>query len=213
MLDRPALNPAAEDVRRLGNERFLPGTLVGLFSKCALRPIDPSVEPQIGSVQVIGTVGQGFRIEPLHTLVRHSVAIGVGQLPDAGRCRHIDRAIVPEYALREHHLVGEHGPPVVPPIAIDVLQAKNAVRALSELLLNRVIRSRRLGHVQAALVVHVHDHRALDQRWPGRQLNFKALGNCDLVDGIRAGLAAANQHCEDQNRENGAGLHGMASAN
>lgn len=36
--------------------------------------------------------------------------------------------------------------------------------------------------------------------------------SCDLVDGIEAGLATANQHCEDQKRANGSDLDSKASA-
>ena len=193
MLDRPALGSATKNMRRSSYERFAPGALIGLFRKGSLRPVNPSVQAQVRPVQVIGAIGQGLGIEPFHTLVCHAVAIGIGQLPDAGRRRYIHRAIVPEHPFGKHHLVSEHGAPVVAPVAIDVFQAEDAVGALRELLLHRVIRSRRLGHIQAALVVHVHDHRALDERRPGCQFDLETFRNCDLIDGIRSSSATADQ--------------------
>ena len=162
VLDRPSFDPSAEDVRRPGHERFPPGALIGLFRKRPLRPVDPAVETEVRPVQVIGAIGQGLGIKPFHPLVRDAVAVGVGELPDAWRCGHVNRAIVPEHAFGEHHFVGEDGARVVAAIAIRIFQAKDAVGALRELLLDRVIRSRGLGHVQPAVVVHVHDHRPLD---------------------------------------------------
>ena len=55
---------------------------VRLFGKGTFAPIDPAVEAEIGSVQIIGATGQRFGIEPDFALIGEAVVIGVSQLPD-----------------------------------------------------------------------------------------------------------------------------------
>ena len=153
---------------------FLPGPLVGLLGEGPLAPVDPAVGAEIGAVQVVGAAGERLALEPFDALVGHAVAVGVGQLPDAGRGRDVERAVVPHRPLGEHHLVGEDGPRVETAVAVAVLQPDDPVRPLGELLLDVVVRARRVGDVEPAVLIERGGDRPIDQRGPGHALDREA---------------------------------------
>ena len=180
-LDRAVVGPRAEDVRRLGDKGRASRPLVGLFGERPLAPVDPAVGPEIGPVQVVGAAGERLALEPLLAAVGHAVAVGIGQLPDARRRRDVERAREPQRSLGKHHLVGEDGPLVEPAVAVAILEPEDPVRLVLELHGRLVVRARRLGDVEPALLVEVGHDRPVDERRPGGELDGEAVGEGERV--------------------------------
>jgi hypothetical protein len=191
-------------VRRPGDERGTPGTRVGLLRERPLAPVDPAVGAEIGPVQVVGAAGQRLALEPLLAAVGHAVAVGVGQLPDARRRRHVERAVGPQRPLGEHHPVGEGRPPVEATVAIDVLEPDDAMGPVLELDGDLVVRPRRLGDVEPPLLVEVGDDRPVDQRRAGGELDGEAVGQRErlAVERDRARRGGRASHPDDEAEEN-----------
>src|SRR5262249_41523317 len=125
-----------------GDPGRLAGPLVRLLRKGALAPVDPAVGAEVRAMQVVGASGKRLALEPLRALVGHAVTVGVGQLPDAGRGRDVERAVVPEGPLGKHHLVRKDRALVEPAISVAVYEPDDAMRLLSELLLHLVVGAR-----------------------------------------------------------------------
>ena len=166
--------PTAKDVGGARHERRFTSALVGLLREGALGPVDPAVEPKIGAVEIVGASRQRFRLEPLLALVGDSVTVGVGQLPDARRRRHVERPVQPHRPLRKHHLVGKDGARVVASVAVLVHETDDAMRPVRELLLDLVVRAGGIGDVQAAVFVEVGDDGAVHEGRPGDALDLES---------------------------------------
>ena len=125
-----AVGFARPDARR---ETGMDQRAVLLFHFVALAAVTP-VEPAIGMEERpvnVRRVARVFEAADDHLAsVGHAVAVGVGQLPDAGRRRDVERAVEPDAALREGHLVGEHAGLVVNAIAVGVGEEEHAVGQL-----------------------------------------------------------------------------------
>ncbi len=186
--DRTAFRRLAKDVSRAGPEgRSRSG--VDLLGKCPFTPVDPTVQPRIRSVKVIGATRERLTFEPLDPLVGHSVAVGIGQLPDGGRARpHIQRAAQPHRSLRKHHLVGEDGALVEDSVPVAVLEPHDPVRLLLELLLDIVVRARRVRDVQPPLVVERGRDRPVNERRTGDPVDRESLRHFDRA-AVDLGLA------------------------
>ena len=89
----------------------------------------------------------------------------------------VERPVEPHGALGQHHAIGEHRAAIEDAVAVRVLEAQDAVRLLGELLLDLGVRARRLGDVEAALLVEVGDDRPLDERRPGDAHDLEAVGH------------------------------------
>ena len=142
-----AVRSAAEDMRRAGDKRGFARAVEGLLSKGSLAPIDPAIGSQVGAVHVVRAAGQSLALEPFFALVRHAVAVGVRQFPNAGGSADIERAVEPHRPFREHHLVREHRALIEEPVAIGVLQAHDAMRFLRQLFIHLVVGARGIGHI------------------------------------------------------------------
>ncbi len=59
------------------------------------------------------------------------------------------------------------------------------MRLVGELLLDLVVRARRIGDIEPPLLVEVGDDRAIDERRPGGALDFEAIGNGERLAGER----------------------------
>jgi hypothetical protein len=133
-----AVGAAAKDV---GGARLPLAAVhqVRLLGEGALAPVNPTVGARIGTVQVVRAAGKGLALEPLDAVLGHAVAIAVGELPDARRRRHVERAALEHGAGEEHHPIGEHDALVEPAVAIDVFKTNDAMGTLGELLLDGVV--------------------------------------------------------------------------
>ena len=176
-LDPGIWGPPPEDMGGAGDQGRTVRPFVGLLGEGALGPVDPTVRSQVGTMEIVGATGEGLALEPLLPPVGDSVAVGIGQLPDAGRRRHVERAVEPEGALGNHHAVGERRAPVETAVSVRIFQALDAVRFLLQLLLDRVVGSGRLGYVEPALLVEVDGYGAFHQRRPGGELHLEPLGH------------------------------------
>ena len=174
-LDPRISGPSPEDVGGAGHQGRTVGPFVGLLGEGSLGPVDPSVQSQVGAVQIVGATGEGLAGEPFLPLVGDSIIVGIGQLPDAGGRRHVERAVEPEGALGDHHAVGKRSAPVIAAVTVRVFQALDAVRFLLQLLLHRVVGTGGFGHVEPALLVEVGGNGAFHQRRPGDELHLKSF--------------------------------------
>ena len=121
---------APEDVGCARNPGRLAGTFISLFSKRAFAPVNPSVQAEIRTVQIVGASSEGFPLKPFLALVRDAVSIGISKFPDARRCGYIERSIEPHRAFGKHHFVGEHDTLVKPAVPVRVFQPHDSVRLL-----------------------------------------------------------------------------------
>ena len=158
----------------------LPGPFVGLLGERALRPVDPAVGPGIRAVQIVGAAGERLSLEPFLAPIGHAVAVGIRQLPDAGRRGDVERAVEPHRAFREHHSIGEDHALVEAAVAVGVFEADNAMRALFELDLDLRVGAGGVGDVEPAPLVEVGDDRAIDEGRPGHQLDLESRGHGHL---------------------------------
>ena len=165
------IRPAAEDVRRTGDEWRLAWAIIGLLGESPLAPVDPAVGAEIGAVQVIGATRERFTLKPLDPLIGHAIAVGIGQLPDAGGRRNVERSVVPHGSLGEHHLVGEDRPRFIAAVAVTILEPDDPVRPLGKLLLDVIVRARGIADVKPALLVESGGDGPIDQGWASHQLD------------------------------------------
>ena len=106
-LDISAIGLHAPDTRALAFEDHLAVFASGLVALTAVAPIEASVRVKEGAVDVGGVTGVVETADDHLTLIRHAVAIGVSQFPDARRGGDIEAAVEPLGAGRESHLVRE----------------------------------------------------------------------------------------------------------
>jgi len=93
----------------------------------AMTPIESAIGMEEGPVNV-RCVACVFEAADDHlALIGHTVAVGIGQLPDTGRRRDVERAIEPDAALRESQLIREYTGFVVYAIAVSVGEKEHAV--------------------------------------------------------------------------------------
>src|SRR5262245_16930213 len=69
-LSKGAARPASEDMRGTRHQRGFAFAGMCLFPEGTLAPIDPSIQPQIRSMQVVRAIGQRLALKPFLTLVR-----------------------------------------------------------------------------------------------------------------------------------------------
>ena len=157
-----------EHMGRRGGPSRLAGQVVSLRRKGSFAPVEFFVRACIRAVQVIGTTGQGFPIKPDVTLLRDSIAIGIGEFPDLGRSRHVKRPFMPEAALREHQVFREHRALVKDAIAIRVGQPQHTMRLFFQLLGGGLIAAGGFSQVEPPLVIKTGFHRPFHEGWEGR---------------------------------------------
>ena len=160
-----------------GDEGRTVRPFVGLLGEGSLGPVDPSVQSQVGAMQIVGATGEGLAREPFLPPVGDAVIVRIGQLPDAGGRRHVKRAVEPERALGNHHAVGERCAAVETSVSVRVFQALDAVRFPLQLLFDRVVGSGGLGYVESPLLVEIDGNGTLHQRRPGDEFHLKPLGH------------------------------------
>ena len=148
---------------------------VGLFGKGPLAPVNISVGSEIGTVKIVGTSGQCFSLKPFRALIGDSIPIRIRQFPDAGRCRNVERSVVPERSFGKHHLVGEDHAFVETSIAIGIFQTDDPMRPLDQLFINFVIGPRGICHVEATLFIEIGGNRAIHERRCRHKFDFKPI--------------------------------------
>ena len=125
-------------------------------------------------MQIVRAAGERLALVPFLAAIGDAVTIGIGQLPDARRRGDVERPVEPHRPLGQHHPVGEDDADIEAAVAVRVFEPDDSMRSVRQLLLDAVVRSRGVGHVQAALVVEVRDDWPVDERRPGRALDFEA---------------------------------------
>jgi hypothetical protein len=131
-------------------------------------------------VQFVRTAGERFALKPFDAFIRDAVIVRVGELPDARRRGDVQRPVQELRAFRKHHPVGEHCAPVEFAVAILVLEPHDAMRPLLQLLFHLVVRPRRLGNVQPALVIERRHNWPLGHRRTRHELDRKAGRDFEL---------------------------------
>ena len=173
------------------NCAFLADDLVAL---APMAPVQPAVGMQEGTVNVRRVACVVKAADDQFALVRHAVAIGVSELPQAGWRAHIQGAVEPACALREGHFVGKDRALVEYAVAVGVLQHEHAVgRVLFELLFVPV-HARGIADEEAALVIQAAHDGMRDQRRGGDGKQFHAGGQFRLGSTERGVVGAAGDH-------------------
>ena len=194
----------------------LPGPLVGLLGERALRPVDPAVGPGVRAVEIVGAPGDRLPLEPFLPPIGNAVAVGIRQLPDAGRRGDVERSVEPHRPLWEHHAIGEDDALVEAAITVGVFEADDPVRALFELDLHLRVGSGRVGDVEPALLVEVGDDRAIDEGRPGDQLDLESRGHGHLgrrgLRRFRTGEEKRREHDCGDSGDGGMALKGHRRA-
>ena len=208
-LDLAAIGPGAEDVRRPRGERPPFGQGVGLLGEGPFAPVDPAIRAEVRPVQVVGTASQRPAVEPDLPPVGHAVAVGVGQLPDFRRSRHIDAAGIPHHAFGKGQGVGERLRAVITAVAIDIFQSHDPMGRFLCLNVRLLDRSGRFRHIQPALLIQVGHDRPLDERRSGRphdrepRRQRERLAVQRHLDGGRRRLAENLPHGQQQPASHG----------
>src|SRR5439155_20604964 len=150
---------------------------VSLLGERAFGPVEVSVRTEVGAVEVVGAAGQRAAIEPLFALVRDAIAVSIRKSPNARRSGDVNGPLVPEAALREHHLIGEHDRFVEATVAVSVLETQDAVRWIGELFVRFFIRTGGVSDVEAAVVIKAGADGPLQERRPGDHVDIESGGN------------------------------------
>ena len=188
--------PSGRQRRMSGRGAFVnhrPAGATNLVRKAAGAPVQAAVGAEAAAVHVVGHARVGEAGDQLFALVGHVVAVGIGQLPEAGGRRTIDRAVVPGDALRKHHLVGEDLALVEAAVAVGVFQQANRVRRVLRQLRPAQVHARRIADVQPAAIVEGGQHGPFDLGRSRDALDDKALGHAHGRDvGRHFGFFAAD---------------------
>src|SRR5258708_17890966 len=86
-LDPAAIGARPENMRRARDEWRLAWPFVSLFREGPFAPIKPTVRSQIRPMQITSATCERLALEPFLPFLGDSVAVGIGQFPDAGRSR------------------------------------------------------------------------------------------------------------------------------
>jgi len=174
-----AVGPGPKHVRGTGRPAGPADEVVRLFRERPLREIDPPVTACIRSVQVIAAAREGLAVVPDETLVGHAIAIGIGEPEDLGGRGNVERAAVPERALKHHEPVGEDRTAIKDAVAIGILQPQDAVSWSGLLLHEFGIGPARFGDVEPAFLVEGTGHRPVDQRRGRDPFHHESVGHRD----------------------------------
>ncbi len=175
--------PPPQDVCGTRDEGSLAGAIVGLLRERPFGPVDPAVRSEVRPVQIVGARGQRFSFEPLLAPIGDAVAVRIRQLPDARRSRHVERAVEPHRPFREHHAIREDDAGIEPAVAVRIFEADDAMGPLLQLLLDLVVRSGRVRHIQATFLVEISHDRPVDERGSRDGLDDEARGDGQVEGG------------------------------
>jgi hypothetical protein len=117
--------------------------------------------------------------------------------------------VVPEAALRKHHLVGEHHGPVEFAVPVCVFEAKHAMGRVFQLLRRFRVRAGRIGDVEPSLVIETRADRAQEKIGAGGEFNLKAFRQGERLTRHRdlRGSCAQPGERQDNGENNGTVLH------
>ena len=181
-LEARAVGPHAVKVRSAADKIPSITELEALLGEPAFAPIDETIRPGVGAVEIVGAAGERLTVEPHLALVGHAVLVGVGELPDLRRGGDVERAVEPHCAFGKHHLVGKDGALVELAIAVRVHEAHDAMRLFRELLFHGIIRARTVGYVEFTRVPKRHRDGPVHERWPGCEFHRQSFGQRESVD-------------------------------
>ena len=134
----------------LCDQCFAAGQSVFLFGKCTLGPVDESVRPDGGAVQVVHAPGQGATVVPQDPFFSDTIIISVDKPPDLRWGTHPHLVAYHADSLRQHQVVCEDRAPVEDAVAVVIHQSQHAVRFLLGLDRRRFVGSGTLRHIQPA---------------------------------------------------------------
>ena len=132
-------------------------------------------------MHVVATAANRAAVEPGYPLIRHVIAILVGELPYVRRRAHIDSAFVNEDAFRERHVLGKDGRVIEYAIAVAIGQTKNAMAWRLELNRRLLTVPGTVRDIERASFIEIHMDRPLDQRRRGHRLQGKPLGQAERM--------------------------------
>ena len=166
--------------------------LLHVMTLAAMRPVKAAIRVSPRTVDV-GAVGRP--LETAHqqlALVGHAVAVGVRELPDAGRRGHVERAVQPAGALRHRQAVGEDRAAIEDAVAVAILQHHDAAGLLGLVPRRAPGRPRGIAHEETTLRVHAAQGRVRDHPGGGGLDQLEAGGHAGL--GGRADALPFRQH-------------------
>jgi hypothetical protein len=154
----------------------------------------------------VGRVAVGAEAgDELLAFVDDPVAVGVGELPDAGRGADVEGAAVPERAHREREPVRHDDALVELPVAVGVLEPDHPVGRPLQEVLEPEVDAGGVADVQPHLLVEARHDGPLDERRGGDALDDEAVGD---LDRRRVVLRRRGKKGERQDRSN----HGFLSS-
>ena len=138
---------------------------VDLKSVTAIRKVEHPVGPHNRPVQ---TCRVGRKIPTLNNsfaLVRHAVAISVGEFVQPWWRRHVKRSLIEHGARRKRQFIGKYGGLVVNPIAIGIFQHADDIVRIGRHLRGLHRLAGRFTQEQPAAIINRAKHRIVDQSW------------------------------------------------
>lgn len=171
----------------------------------AIAPVETPIGTEEAAVYIRRVADEAELADDLIADLGDAVVVAILELPDIGRAGDVQRALMPEGARGEGHLVGKDGGLVEAAVAVDVFEPADVVGRLREQLFGIEVLAGALGDVQPAAIVEAGHKRVLDQGRPGRDLDAELVGNLDLREEllfeVGVGLAGQADGSQESGRE------------
>ena len=186
----------AEDVAGAGRPAGAAREVIALLGKGPLAPIDPAIAAEVGTVEIIGTAGEGLGVKPHLARFGDAIVIGIGELPDLRRRGDIQRAAVPQRPFRHHQPLGVDRAVVEPAVAVAVYQTVDHVGGILHLFGDGDVCAAGFGDVEPATLVEIDRDGTFDERRRRGDFDGVAIGEGDHagVDVELSSLAGRDGH-------------------
>ena len=156
--------------------------------------IDPIVEPPLQAVDAVLLVAFDEALEHDAPHVRSLVAVGVFEVVDVRRARHIDPAVPRHHAGRKAQPVDKDRTRFVPPVAVDVLEQPHPALLRCSFSLRAVRIAAHLHHVQPGVGVERDGHRVGDLRLGRYQLDRQVIRQGEVGERFGRGKGLVRGH-------------------
>jgi hypothetical protein len=127
---------SSENVRSLGLQYVSIPRLMLLLSKRPLAPVDPSVDAQVRTMEVVGAVGERLSVKPDRTAFAQSIPIEIVEAPYLWRHRYQDAVAKAKHSFRESELFCCYDSAIHSPVAVVIDKSDHSVWSCHRLLLH-----------------------------------------------------------------------------
>jgi hypothetical protein len=107
-----------------------------LLSKRPLAPVDPSVDAQVRTMEVVGAVGERLSVKPDRTAFAQSIPIEIVEAPYLWRHRYQDAVAKAKHSFRESELFCCYDSAIHSPVAVVIDKSDHSVWSCHRLLLH-----------------------------------------------------------------------------